>query len=161
MRKLPFAQKPRHFNGCKRTWGTKTCIALPAEILPPVTRHNKLWNIQLLAISLPLMAVLPKGKHVVMLCCSEAPDWALPQHRPKKRKCVLPPHTEACALNLCALHPLRAKHLSGTHAVLLGRELPTCLELFSAFWGTDRGWSPNFFLDVIEKNRTVNRNERV
>jgi hypothetical protein len=122
----------------------KRCIAMPAAILPPVTRHNQLWNIQLLAISLPLMAVLPKAKHV-MLCCSEAPDWALPQHRPKKRKCVLPPHTEACALNLCALHPLRAKHLSGTHAVLLGRELPTCLELFSAFWGTDRGWSRHFF----------------
>ena len=55
-----------HVTARQRTWGSNlysTARSNPS----PVTRHNQLWNIQLLAISLPLVSFLPKGK---LVCCA-------------------------------------------------------------------------------------------
>jgi hypothetical protein len=152
VRKLPFAQKPRHFNGCKRTWGTKTCIALPAEILPPVTRHNKLWNIQLLAISLPPVSCLPKES--MSLCCAvqKRPTGRSHVAQAKETKMrIAAAHRGMRTTFVCAASTARQTS-NFTHAVRQVRELPTCLNCCFLAFGNEGG-GPGLFFFAIHTER--------
>ena len=140
-----------HVTGCNRTRGTKTCIALPAAILPPVTRYNQLWNTQLLAISLPPLSCLPKES--MSLCCAVQKRPTRRSHSTGKRNenAIAAAHRGMRTTFECAASTARqTSHF--THAVRQVRELPTCLNYWFLPFGNEGGGLSIFFW-LVKKNR--------